>query len=187
MASSDLNCVALVGRLTRDAELSYLPSQTAVATFSIAVNRSHKDGDQWVSEANFFEISYFGKGAEAVKPYLTKGKQISVLGSLRQDHWTKDGQNFSKVKIVADSVQLLGGRPDGAPSNGGGYGSNGNGSYGNNGNGASGGYQQQSGYAPRPNSMSQGYEQRPGSSPDDSFGGDYFGGNNGSFSDDVPF
>ena len=64
MANSDINSVVIVGRLTRDAELRYLNSGTAVASISIAVNRSKKDGDQWISEANFFDVSYFGKGAE---------------------------------------------------------------------------------------------------------------------------
>ena len=66
MASSDLNMVAMVGRLTRDAELKYLGSGSAVVNLSIAVNRSKKEGDQWISEANFFDVTYFGKGAEAV-------------------------------------------------------------------------------------------------------------------------
>ena len=59
MANSDINSVVIVGRLTRDAELRYLNSGTAVASISIAVNRSKKDGDQWISEANFFDVSYF--------------------------------------------------------------------------------------------------------------------------------
>ena len=106
MANSDINSVVIVGRLTRDAELRYLNSGTAVASISIAVNRSKKDGDQWISEANFFDVSYFGKGAEGIKPYLTKGTQIAVQGSLRQDRWEKDGQKFSRVNILADSVEL---------------------------------------------------------------------------------
>ena len=57
MANSDINSVVIVGRLTRDAELRYLNSGTAVASISIAVNRSKKDGDQWISEANFFDVS----------------------------------------------------------------------------------------------------------------------------------
>lgn len=111
--ASDLNSVALVGRLTRDAELSYLPSGMPVAAMSIAVNRSRKENDQWVSEVNYFDISYFSKSAESVKPYLTKGKQIAVQGSLKQDRWEKDGQKFSKVCIVAEDIQLLGGKSDG--------------------------------------------------------------------------
>lgn len=127
MASSDINSVVIVGRLTRDVELKYMNNGNAVASMSIAVNRSKKEGDQWVSEAHFFDVSYFGKGAEAVKPYLTKGKQIAVQGSLRQNRWEKDGQKQSRISIVADNVQLLGGKSDGN-SDGTGYGQQG-GSY----------------------------------------------------------
>ena len=127
MASSDINSVVIVGRLTRDVELKYMNNGNAVASMSIAVNRSKKEGDQWVSEAHFFDVSYFGKGAEAVKPYLTKGKQIAVQGSLRQNRWEKDGQKQSRISIVADNVQLLGGKSDGN-SDGIGYGQQG-GSY----------------------------------------------------------
>ena len=118
MANSDINSVVIVGRLTRDAELRYLNSGTAVASISIAVNRSKKDGDQWISEANFFDVSYFGKGAEGIKPYLTKGTQIAVQGSLRQDRWEKDGQKFSRVNILADSIELLGSRSSSSQNNG---------------------------------------------------------------------
>lgn len=118
--ASDINSVVLVGRLVRDAEMRYLPSGNAVASFSLALSRSKKDGEQWVEESHFFDVSYFGRGAENVKPYLTKGKQVAIQGSLRQDRWEKDGQKFSKVKIVADSVELLGSRSDaraeGSPS-----------------------------------------------------------------------
>lgn len=127
MASSDINSVVIVGRLTRDVELKYMNNGNAVASMSIAVNRSKKEGDQWVSEAHFFDVSYFGKGAEAVKPYLTKGKQVAVQGSLRQNRWEKDGQKQSRISIVADNVQLLGGKSDGN-SDGTGYGQQG-GSY----------------------------------------------------------
>ena len=127
MANSDINSVIIVGRLTRDVELKYMNNGNAVASMSIAVNRSKKEGDQWVSEAHFFDVSYFGKGAEAVKPYLTKGKQIAIQGSLRQNRWEKDGQKQSRISIVADNVQLLGGKSDGN-SDGTGYGQQG-GSY----------------------------------------------------------
>lgn len=127
MANSDINSVIIVGRLTRDVELKYMNNGNAVASMSIAVNRSKREGDQWVSEAHFFDVSYFGKGAEAVKPYLTKGKQIAIQGSLRQNRWEKDGQKQSRISIVADNVQLLGGKSDGN-SDGTGYGQQG-GSY----------------------------------------------------------
>ena len=115
MAGS-INHVVLVGNLTRNAELKYTNSGMAISTFAIAVNQRRKKEEQWVDEAHFFDIEYFGKGAEAVNQYLVKGKQVGVEGSLRQDRWEKDGQARSKVKITASNIMLLGGRPPGASS-----------------------------------------------------------------------
>lgn len=107
--ANDINSVNLVGRLVRDVDLSYLPSGTAVGKLSVAVNRSRKQNDQWIDEVSYFDISLFGKSAENLKPYLMKGKQIAVQGSLRQERWEKDGQKHSRISIIADAVQLLGG------------------------------------------------------------------------------
>jgi len=105
----DVNHVVLIGRLTRDAELKYTASGQAVCKFSIAVNRRRKTGDQWVDEPNFFDIVLWGKQGETLNQYLVKGKQVGVDGELRQDRWEQDGQNRSKVEIVANNLQLLGG------------------------------------------------------------------------------
>ncbi|MCF7914093.1 MAG: single-stranded DNA-binding protein [Spirochaetaceae bacterium] len=107
--ANDINQVTLVGRLTRDAELKYTGGGTAVCKFSIALNRSRKNGDQWQEEAHFFDIVVWGRQGEAIHQYLTKGKQIAVQGELRQNRWEKDGQQRSKVEITAQNVQLLGG------------------------------------------------------------------------------
>jgi len=104
----DINSVVLVGRLTRDSELKYSKSGMPISRFSIAVNRSRKDGDQWVDEASFFEIDFYGKGAEAVNRYLVKGQQVGVEGELRQDRWEQDGQPRNKVVVNASNVRLLG-------------------------------------------------------------------------------
>ena len=115
----DLNHVVLVGRLTRDAELKYTPSGQAICKFSIAVNRRKKVGEQqWEDEASFFDIVLWGRQGESLHPYLMKGKMVGVKGELRQDRWQQDGQNRSKVEIVADYLQLLGGGP-GGPTGGG--------------------------------------------------------------------
>jgi single-strand DNA-binding protein len=76
----------------------------------VAVNRSVKNGDQWKEEASFFDVTYFGKRAEAVNQYLVKGKQVGIEGELRQERWNdkNTGQPRSKVGIVAANVQLLG-------------------------------------------------------------------------------
>ena len=114
---ADINHVVLVGRLTRDAELKYTSGGQAVCKFSIAVNRRRKSGDQWVDEANFFDIVLWGRQGESLNQYLVKGKLVGVDGELRQDRWEQDGQNRSKVEIVANNIQLLGG---GAGGNSGG-------------------------------------------------------------------
>lgn len=115
---TDLNHVVLIGRLTKDLgtderSFGYVANGQARANVSIAVNRSRKNGDQWIDEVNYFDVTIWGKTAENLKPYLTKGKQIAIDGYLKQDRWEKDGQKMSKVSIVANNVQLLGGKGDG--------------------------------------------------------------------------
>ena len=115
---TDLNHVVLIGRLTKDLgtderSFGYVANGQARANVSIAVNRSKKTGDQWGDEVNYFDITIWGKTAENLKPYLTKGKQIAIDGYLKQDRWEKDGQKMSKVTIVANNVQLLGGKNEG--------------------------------------------------------------------------
>lgn len=105
--ANDLNAVALIGRLTHDAEMKFTSGGMAILKFSLAVNKRKKIGDQWEDEAQFFECTYFGKGAEAIEAWMTKGKQVAVTGSLAQSRWEQDGQNRSKVGVVANSVQLL--------------------------------------------------------------------------------
>ncbi len=116
--ANDLNQVVVVGRLTRDAELRFTQTGTAISRMSIAVNRRKRSGDnQWADEVSYFDVVLWGKIAESLQSYLTKGKQIAVSGELRQNRWEQDGQKRSKVEIVATNVQLLGGRGDsmGAP------------------------------------------------------------------------
>lgn len=104
----DINSITIVGRLTKDCELSYTSNGTAVGKFSIACNRmKQKDGSVPV---DYFDVELWGKQAEALKQYLAKGKQIAILGRIKQDRWQgKDGKNASRVSIVADTVQLIGG------------------------------------------------------------------------------
>ena len=127
---NDVNRSILIGNLVRDAEVSYLQTGSAIAKFSIAVNRSKKQGDQWVDEASFFDIVLYGKLAESLKQYLTKGKKVGIDGYLKQDRWKdkNDGSNRSKVYVVAEAIELLGG-------NGGGQARSGNGAMSANGGG----------------------------------------------------
>ena len=168
--SSDINSVILVGRLTKDASVDYLPSGSPVASMSIAVNRSKKEGEQWVSEVNYFDVSLFGKSAESLRQYLLKGKQIAIQGSLKQDRWEKDGQKFSKIRIMANNIELLGGRSEG-------------GSYGNGGNGGASYGSSSGGFQPRNNYGSS--QQGDSYGPMDS--GESFGDDGTGFSEDIPF
>ena len=115
---TDLNHVVLIGRLTKDLgtderSFGYVANGQARANVSIAVNRSKKNGEQWVDEVSYFDVTIWGKTAENLKQYLTKGKQIAIDAYLKQDRWEKDGQKMSKVSIVANNVQLLGGKNEG--------------------------------------------------------------------------
>lgn len=105
--ANDMNMVALIGRLTRDAEVTFTSGGMAIAKFSLAVNKRKKVGDSWEDEAHFFGCTLFGKSAEAIEEWLKKGKQVAITGELRQSRWEQDGQNRSKIEIVANSVQLL--------------------------------------------------------------------------------
>ncbi|MFP4483940.1 MAG: single-stranded DNA-binding protein [Spirochaetota bacterium] len=131
---ADINHVVLVGRLTRDAELRYASSGTPICKFSLAINRRRKQGDDWVDEANFFDVVVMGRQGEAIHRYLTKGKQVGIQGELRQDRWEQDGQKRSRVEVFANNVQLLGGGGGGGggPSSGaaGGYGNEDRSQYG---------------------------------------------------------
>jgi single-strand DNA-binding protein len=109
---TDNNVVSINGRLVRDAELRFSTSGTAVLRFSIAVNRSVKKGDKWEDEASFFDCAMFGKMAESVSKYLSKGKQVSIIGELVQNRWEQDGQSRSKVEIIVNKLQLLGGKDE---------------------------------------------------------------------------
>jgi single-strand DNA-binding protein len=78
----------------------------------MAVNRNKKRGDKWEDEASFFECAYFGKAAEGLAQYLTKGKQVAISGEMRQERWTQDGQNFSRVVVVVSSLSLMGSKDE---------------------------------------------------------------------------
>ena len=171
---TDINSVTIVGRLTRDLngsdqrEYAFTPNGQARANISIAVNRSRKQGDQWVEEPHYFDVTIWGKSAENLLPYLKKGTRVGVEGYLKQDRWQDKttGQTRSRVTIVANNIQLLGGNT------------------GNNGAQAAGGYtprlqpQQQNSFAPAPSQDFPPYEEQ-------SFGGP--GPNDGGFPEDIPF
>jgi len=103
------NRIVLVGNLTRDPELSYTPSQTAVCNFGLAVNRKWKKSDGGEgSEVCFIDCTAWSKTAEVITKYLTKGAPVLVEGRLQQDNWeTQDGTKRSKHKVLVDSFQFV--------------------------------------------------------------------------------
>ncbi len=100
----DFNKVFLKGRLTKEMELKYLPSGTAVCDFDIAVNEKYGERE----DVFFFNVTAFGKVAENTSEYCGKGSPVFLEGRLRQETWeTKEGQKRSKVKILAEKVIFL--------------------------------------------------------------------------------
>ena len=113
----DLNNYSVIGRMTRDLDeraFAYTSNGKARLNISIAVNDGYGD-NQYTS---YFDVVVWGKTAENIKPYLGKGKQICINGRLRQDRWESNGQKNSRVVIVAETVQLLGGRDNSAGAGG---------------------------------------------------------------------
>lgn len=103
----NINSVVLVGRLCRGVEIRYTNGGMCCANFSIAVNSSKKENDQWLEVANFFDCVGYGKLFESLASYLTKGKKIAITGKLNQQRWKKDEQQYSKVVIVVQNIELL--------------------------------------------------------------------------------
>ncbi len=108
-----MNKVQLIGRLTRDPELKYTQSTepVAVTRFSVAVNRKYKrDGEP---DADFFNCITFGKTAEFVSKYFSKGKMIGVAGSIRNNSWTdNNGQKRISTEILVDEVEFCGSKTE---------------------------------------------------------------------------
>ena len=122
------NKVILMGNLTRDPQLSYLPSQTAVVEFGLAASHKYKkqDGTQ-AEDVCFVDCQMFGKRAEVVNKYFKKGEPIFVEGRLKFDSWKgQDGQNRSKLRVFVENFEFIGrggsGGGSGAGTAGGGQG-----------------------------------------------------------------
>jgi len=113
--SNDLNRVVLIGRLTKDPELKYTPSNTAVCSFSLANNKTYvKDGEKKDS-VSFFNCIAWAKLGEVIAQYCKKGKQLAVEGRIQQRSWDdKDGNKRSTVEIVVDFQFLDGGQKSGS-------------------------------------------------------------------------
>lgn len=106
---ASLNKVLLIGNLTRDPELRYIPSGSAVATFTIGVNRVYTTpAGEKKEQASFIRIVVWGRRAEVCGEYLSKGSPVFVEGRIQSRDWqTQDGQKRSTVEVVADNIQFL--------------------------------------------------------------------------------
>ncbi len=107
---ANLNKVFLIGNLTRDPELRYIPSGTAVADFSIAINRFFKNKEGTKTEDTcFVKVVVWANQAESCAKYLSKGRPVFIEGRLQSRSWEdKDGQKRSAMEVVAERVQFLG-------------------------------------------------------------------------------
>ena len=100
-----MNLIVLCGHLTRDPEIKYTDSNKAVARFSIAVDRRFKRDNE--PEADFFNCTAFGKTAEVVEKYVTKGTKLLITGRIQNDNYTnKDGQTVYSVQILVDNLEF---------------------------------------------------------------------------------
>ncbi len=112
------NKVILMGNLTKDPEVRYTPNGIAVASFSLAVNRKYKQGNELKEEVCFIDVVVFGKQAESSGQYLSKGAGVIIDGRLSQRRWEgEDGQKRNKHEVIAQSIQFL---PKRSPSQDGG-------------------------------------------------------------------
>lgn len=113
--SSDINKVIIIGRTTRDLELRYTPSGTAVAGFAIANNKSYSQGGEKKEQVSYFDCVVWSKLAEIMTEYVKKGQQIVIEGRLSQRRWKDaDGNNKSKIEIIVETFQFIGGKKEGS-------------------------------------------------------------------------
>jgi len=113
---ANLNKVFLIGNLTRDPQLRYTPSGTAVADIGMAVNRKYKAQDgTWKDEVCYINLTAWAKTAETAAEYLTKGRSVFVEGRLKFDQWnSKEGEKRNRLSVVVERLQFLGSRSPGA-------------------------------------------------------------------------
>lgn len=118
---ASFNRVILMGNITRDIELKYTQTNLAVTELGLAVNDRRKtaSGD-WVDETTFVDVTLWGRTAEVASEYLSKGSPVLVEGRLKLDTWEKEGQKRSKLRVVGEKMQMLGGKSGGGGGGGGG-------------------------------------------------------------------
>lgn len=146
---ASFNRVILMGNLTRDPQLKYLPSNTPVCEFGMAINHRWKDkeGNQR-EDVCFVDLACFGRGGEIINQYMAKGRSLLVEGRLKLDTWTaQDGTKRSRHSVIVENFQFVGSRGDGGGGGGGG--------------GQSGGYGQGGAHTEQSGGYSQGGYGRP--------------------------
>jgi len=108
------NRVVLIGNVTRDIEIRYIPSGKAVTTLGLAVNDRRKNAaGEWVEETTFVDVTLWGRTAEVAGEYLSKGSPVFIEGRLKLDSWEQDGQKRSKLTVVGEKMQFIGARGGG--------------------------------------------------------------------------
>jgi len=118
---ASFNRVVLMGNIIRDVQIKYTPAGLAVTEIGLAMNDRRKNASgEWVDEAVFVDVTLFGRTAEVAGEYLSKGSPLFVEGRLKLDTWEKDGEKRSKLRVVGEKIQLLGGRGSGAGPHSGG-------------------------------------------------------------------
>lgn len=117
---ASFNRVILVGNITRDIELKYIPSGSAVTELGLAVNDRRKNqSGEWIEETTFVDVTLWGRTAEVASEYLGKGSSVLIEGRLKLDTWETDGQKRSKLRVVGERMQMLGSRGSGGGGGGG--------------------------------------------------------------------
>ena len=121
MANKSLNKVMIIGNMGRDPEVRYLASGSAVANFTVATNERFQDKEgNWKERVEWHRVVFFGKTAETVGQYLSKGNRVYIEGSLSTREWEgKDGQKRSTTEIVGRNLIMLGGKGEGRSGEGG--------------------------------------------------------------------
>ena len=118
---ANFNKVMLMGNLTRDPEVRYTPKGTAVAEIGLAVNRIYSgENNEKREETTFVDVTLWGRTAEVAGEYLKKGRPVFIEGRLQLDSWEdkQSGQKRSKLRVVAEGMQLIGSRAGGGSSEG---------------------------------------------------------------------
>jgi len=169
---ASFNKVILVGNVTRDPEVRFTPGGTAVTDIGLAVNRfwMDKSTNERKEETTFIDVTLWGRTAEVAGEYLAKGRPCLIEGRLQLDQWDdkETGQKRSKLKVVGDTLQLLGSRDGGGTGSGGG-------------GGGGGGY---SAPAPQQQRSAPAPQQQSASTPDEAF---YNDAPSAPTDDEVPF